>query len=269
MRIFCVLVGYNSLAMKNYLPLVLDTAFYLVAGFFLFFIPVNFFIPRPASIVVALSLGVMFTLLTVKLSLKKQNKKFSSLKQEKRFNAVMTTLNLAEEKNLLDLFEKAFRLEGYEVEKRRGGLFIAEKKTTAFFKFGFDGVTKTDIVKCFNKIQKSQKAEIFAENFSEEVSLFAERFGGKMILSDGKRAFELLEKHGLLPKENPVIKSAEKPAFNFRLLLDKKRAKNYLAFGLLFSLLSFIAPIKGYYLAFGAGFLIFALFLKLFGESKA
>lgn len=270
MRIICAIKGNTSVAMKISLPIILDTAFYLVAGFFLFFIPVNFFIPRPASFVLALSLAVVFTLFTVKLSLNKRNKKFSSEKREKRFNTVMTTLNLSDEKYALDLFEKAIRLEGYDVEKRRGGLYIAEKKTTAFFKFGFDGVTKTDIVKCFNKIQKSQKVEIYAENFSEEVKDFASRFGGKMILTDGRDAFELLEKHGLLPKEKPSFNSADKkPTVDFSRLLDKKRAKNHLVFGIIFMVLSFIAPIRGYYVFFGAAFLIFALVLKLFGKTPA
>ena len=254
--------------MKISLSFILDSAFYLVAGFFLFFIPVNFIVPRPASLVFSATLAVIFTLFTVKISLNKKNQRFSSDRKEKRYNSVMTALNLYGEKYATEYFEKAFRAEGYLSEKKRGGLYIAEKKTTVFFKFGFDGVTKTDIVKCFNKIQKAQKAEIYAENFSEEVKDFAARFGGKIILSDGRKAFEFLEKHNLLPKDKPTLDSgAKKPAVDFSRLLDKKRAKSYLAFGLLFTGLSFIAPIKGYYLVFGALFLIFALVLKLFGKT--
>lgn len=252
--------------MKIYLPLAIDTAFYFTAGFFLFFIPVNFYLPRPASYVFSATLAIIFTLFTVKLSFKRKNKKFLSAEKEKKFNSVMVKLNLADEKYAADLFDAAFRAEGFLTEKKRDGVYIPEKNTTAFFRFGFDGVTKTDVVKCFNKILKSQKAEIYAENFSEEVKVFAARFGGKIILTDGRAAYSLLEKHGLLPKKDFTIDNEKKSGFDFSRLLDKKRAKNYFVFGLLFVFLSYIAPIKGYYLVFGAVFLIFALILKLFGK---
>ena len=148
-------------------------------------------------------------------------------------------------------------------------MFILEKNTTAFFLFRFDGVSKTDVVKCFNKIGKNQKAEIYSENFSDEVTAFATRFGGKIILTDGRQAFTLLEKHDLLPTEKLDRDEEEKKRLDFTRLLDKKRAKSYLAFGLIFTLLSYFAPIKGYYLVFGVAFLILALFLRLFGKAAA
>lgn len=256
--------------MKITLSFILDTAFYFIAGFFLFFIPLNFYLPRPAAYVLSATFAIIFTLFTIKLSLNKRNKKFSSAEKEKNYSAIMTTLNLADEKYLSDLFNAAFREEGYVTEKKHGGIFIAEKNKTVFMRFGFDGVTKTDVVKCFNKIPKPQKAEIYSEKFSDEVKDFAARFGGKIILTDGKAAFDLLEKHSLLPKAGFTLQNEDKkPAVDFSLLLNKKRAKSYLAFGLLFVFLSYFAPIKGYYLTFGALFLIFSLVLKLFGKTAA
>lgn len=256
--------------MKISLALILDSIFYLVAGFFLSFIFVNFYIPRPASYVLAMTIALIFTLFGVKLSVNKKQKNFSSEKKEKQFNEVMTKLNIYGEKTVSNLFEKALKEEGFITERKRGGIYIAEKNTTVFFRFGFDGVSKTDIVKCFNKISKREKAEIYSESFSEEVKDFAARFGGKIVLTDGKTAFLLLEKHNLLPKAGLDLCGEEKkPALDFSRLLDKKRAKNYLVFGLLFVFLSYIAPIKGYYLAFGALFLVFALVLRFFGKSAA
>lgn len=256
--------------MKITLASVFDTLFYFVAGFFLFFVFVNFYIMRPASYVLSATLAVIFTLFCVKLSVSKKQKKFSSLAQEKLFNAVMTQLNLSDDKTVLSLFSKAFREEGLLLEKKCGDIFIPDKNTAVFFRFNFDGVSKTDIVKCFNSIHKSEKAEIYSETFSEEIKNFAARFGGKVILTDGRAAFSLLEKHNLLPKEDvEILDNEKKPALDFSRLLDKKRAKNYLVFGLLFVFLSYIAPIKGYYVAFGAAFLIFALILRFFGKTAA
>ncbi len=256
--------------MKIPLSLILDTIFYFVAGFFLSFIAVSFILPRPASYVLAATFALIFTILGVKSSLNKMRKKFSSGEKEKAFNAVMTKLALSGEKTVAEVFDKAFKAEGYTTEKRRGGIFITQKNSTAFFKFGFDEVTKTDVVKYFNKTGKSQKAEIFSENFSDEVKDFAARFGGKVVLTDGREAFSLLEKHSLLPKCDFTLSKDDKGGkFALKRLLNKKRAVHYLVFGLLFTFLSYFAPIKGYYIAFGAVFLLAALIIRLFGKTAA
>ena len=256
--------------MKISLPFILDTLFYLVAGFFLFFVIINYYIARPASYVLAATSAVIFTLFAVKLSVSRKQKNFSSAEKQKKYNVVMTKLNLSEEKTVIALFEKALHAEGYLTEKKHGGIYIPENKKTLFFRFGFDGVSKTDIVKCFNNINKTEKAEIYSENFSDEIQAFAARFGGKIILTDGKTAYSLLEKHSLLPVgDAPITGEEKKPTLDFSRLFDKKRAKNYLAFGLLFVFLSYIAPIKIYYVVFGAAFLILALILKFFGKTSA
>lgn len=253
--------------MKISFATVVDTLFYFIGGFFLSFVFINYYFRRPASYVLSITLALVFTLFTVKLSAYKKQKKFSSKEKEKKYNAAMTKLNLYDEKTVISLFEKAFRAEGFLTEKKRGGIYIAENNKTVFFRFGFDGVSKTDIVKCFNYIGKSEKAEIYSDTFSEEIKAFAARFGGKVILTDGRAAFCLLEKHSLLPEETAdVFNEEKKPVVDFSRLLEKKRAKNYLAFGLLFVFLSYIAPIKGYYVAFGAVFLIFSLVLRFFGK---
>lgn len=255
--------------MKISLSIILDTVFYFVAGFFLAFIAFNFFLTRPASYVISATFALIFTIFGVKSSIDKSQKKFSSKEKEKVFNTVMTFLAISGDKTVSDLFDKLFKAEGFSTEKRRGGIFIAQKNTVAFFKFGFDEVTKTDIVKCFNKIGKSQKTEIFSENFSEEVKEFAVRFGGKVILTDGRETFSRLENHSLLPKSDFTLSNDKKSKFSLGRLLNKKRAAHYLAFGLLFTFLSYFAPIKGYYIAFGALFLIAALIIRLFGKTAA
>ena len=253
--------------MKIPLSLILDAAFYLVAGFFLWFIPVNYALPRPASYVLAATLAVIFTIFAVNFSAGKKTAKFISAKTERKYNAVMTKLNLSEDKFVSDLFEKALKADGLKAEKKRGCVHLPDEKKTVFFRFGFDGVNKTELVKCFNKTDKNCKTEIYSETFSDEIKEFAARFNGKMVLTDGKEAFALLEKHGLLPKDAAIIEEKQKAAFDFSRLLDKKRAKNYLVFGLFFVFLSYFVPIKGYYLVFGAVFLTLALILRLFGKT--
>jgi hypothetical protein len=97
------------------------------------------------------------------------------------------------------------------------------------------------------------------------------RFKEKIVLKDLYDAFELLSSAGVLP--DTVISESfyknKKPSFDIRRLFNKKKAKNYLFFGVTFTLFSFFAPIKLYYLIFGSVFLFFSLIVRLFGKEPS
>lgn len=254
--------------MKKYFIAASDAAFYLLAGFTLSFIVLNYFTPRPASIILAVTFALIITIFAARKSFLASCGKIFDAENNKRFRAVMENLNMSDDKTLCELFLKVLKKQGFTVEKKSGALYIEEPAVTVFPLFGFDGVTKTDIVRSFNKAGKNRKAEIYSENFSESVSDFAARFGGKVILKDGAAAYELLNSANLLPETDNCLKEKARKR-DFRLLFDKKRAKNYLVFGLLFTFLSYFVPIKTYYLIFGAAFLTLALILRLFGKTAA
>ena len=121
--------------MKISLTLILDTVFYLLAGFTLSLIVVNYFLAQPASYVLAATFAIIFTIFAVKISINKKSKKFSSKEKEKRYNSVMTLLNLSGEKTAAELFEKALKKEGFSTEKKKGRRVYNRKKHNGVFLF--------------------------------------------------------------------------------------------------------------------------------------
>ena len=252
--------------MKFRLSLISDTLFYFFAWFFLVFIAVNFFIPRPYSYVLSTTFALVFTLFSVKISLRGNKKKTFSREKEKIFNDAMTELNLKPSRTVTEIFLKAFEQENLSPELRAGRIFLKKTNATAFLRFGFQPVTKAYIVTAFNLLGKDERAEIYSESFTREASDFARLFRGRVVLKSGKDFFPILEKHGLIPEKTLSSAVTKKP--DFGAVLDKKRAKNYLVFGLTFIILSYFVPIKTYYLVFGVIFLIFALILRFFGKAE-
>lgn len=259
----------NLSVMKTRLSFISDILFYSFAFFFLSFVIINYFVKRPFSFVLSATLALLLTLLFAKLSVNKSKKKEISAKEQKLYASVMTELNLLPEQKTTELFATLFRAQGYEVKPKRGGLFIPERNVLSFTVFGYETVTKAYIVKVFNRLSNGEKAEIYSENFSAEISAFSMLFNGKIVLKDGKEIFGLLKEYSLLPNTDRSLSAPIAKKIDFPAVLDKKRAKNYLVFGLSFVILSYFVPIKIYYLAFGVFFLVFSLILRFFGKTPA
>lgn len=250
------------------ISLISDIIFYILAWFFLFLILFNYIVKRPYSYILSATFSLAFTLIFIKISNSKKDKKTLSREQEKQYLSAMTELSLKPKVKQKELFNALFIKENYYPTAKKDGIFLTEKNALVFIKFDFEKVNKAYIVKIFNKLDSGEIAEIYSEDYDKEVTDFAKLFKGRIVLKDGKDTFALLEKNGLLPETTLSI-NAQKPKADFSLLLNKKRAKNYLFFGLSFVILSYIVPIKIYYLIFGGIFLALSLVLRFFGKTTA
>ena len=178
-----------------------------------------------------------------------------------------TQLNLYSETEQCAIFENALKKDNYVVEKKKGALNIKNKNSVIFPKFSFDSITKTDIVKIFNCITLNQTAYVLSENFSSEIKDFASRFDGRIKTICADEVYLYLKEKDCLPKDKFVF--AEKSRLNLSVLkniLQKKKAKNLLWFGLIFLFSSYFVPIKTYYVICGAIFLFLALISRLYGK---
>ena len=250
------------------LSLISDIIFYILAFFFLFMILFNYLIGRPYSYILSATFSLVFTLISIKISQGRKNKKTLPREQEKKYLSAMTELCLKPKAKQKELFTALFIKENYYPTAKKDGIFLTEKNTLVFIKFDFEKVNKAYIVKVFNKLDSGEIAEIYSDEYENDVKDFAKLFNGRIVLKDGKDTFSLLDKHGLLP-EPTLLSDNKKKKADFTLLLHKKRAKNYLFFGLSFVILSYIVPIKIYYLVFGGIFLALALILRFFGKPAA
>ena len=255
--------------MKTLTAIILDTFFIAFGGFLLLIVFLSYYFRPPLSILFSVILSLLFTLLYLKLSLDKNQKQKLSKEEKKQKEFILNQLKLYTKTEQNDFFENLIKTFNKEVERKKGGLFIKNTDYAVFSFFSFDAIKKSDIVKVFNSISKSQKAIILSENFSEEIKNFADRFDGRISTVDGNELFIKLKEKEFLPKEK--LSFPEKKPFDFsplQNLLKKKKAKNFLLFGFLFILMSYFAPFKTYYIVSGSLFLIYSLILRIYGKKE-
>lgn len=252
--------------MKFAFTIVLDTIFFLFLSFTLSFAVLNFFVERPFSIVFSAVFSMLFSLIAMKKMIDNSIKNRLRKQEKEELNDMLIQLNFSTKSDNNDLFEKLINRLGYQTERKKGGIFLLEKDVAVFIAFGFNDVGKAEIVKAFNSIRKNDVAYILSETFSQDVTAFASRFMGRIVLVDGKSVYASLKEHDALPEKKYAITPEKQHGFKlFRNLLLKRKAKSYLTFGLIFLFTSYFVPIKLYYVIFGCIFLIAALSCKLFG----
>ena len=256
--------------MKKYsVPLFIDIIFSFFVCFILVFVILSYYIPRPYCFVISVSAAIFFTVFAAKFLKSKQDKLNEKSKNQELFASFLFKLNSSAAKENADLFFNAFKNLGETPQKLRGGIFIKDRGELTFVKFSLSEVQKKDVFHAVNLADKQTKVVIYSESFSQEVVCFASRFNGKVSLKDGKAAFDLLKKANALPElKDAPLPEKKKPTSDFSRLINKKRAKNYLFFGLTFLFFSYFAPFKLYYIIFGATFLVLSLVVKLFGKEE-
>lgn len=239
--------------------------------FFIFFILTltisYYYLERVPAIILSMILGVAASGVYAKFLGKKRRTTQIKNSESLAFEQAMTQLCLYTESEQLALFEKALIAKEYKVEKSKGGIAIKGKNAVLFPLFGFDGVTKTDVVRIFNSIKTKETAYILSREVPLEIKTFIDRFNSRIITVNEKDTYHFLKQTSCLPctkfefsKKSPLTFSV------FKNLFTKAKAKNLLAFGLIFIFSSYFVPIKAYYIICGSVFLFLALYARLFGK---
>ncbi|MBQ7348724.1 MAG: hypothetical protein IJW47_01890 [Clostridia bacterium] len=227
--------------------LIIDAFFTAFISFILSFIVLIYFIPRTFAITFAVVLALLFTLLMIKRSLDKQDKIRLSAQQKKECGSALTALKLCNLEEQCTAFEKALKNNGYQTERKKGGVIIKDKSSVIFPLFSFDQLTKTDIVRVFNSVKSTDIAYILCDGCPTEIKVFADRFDGRIKIYGGDYAYKFLSENNGLPTVKVVL--TERKPLNlsaFKNLFQKKKAKTLLGFGVIFLLMIYFFPIKTY-----------------------
>lgn len=255
--------------MKISFSFLLDCFLSFFVLFILCFILLNFFLPRPFSIIFSVVLSLLSCIIICKKLIEKDKNKNQNAKEKKERNKMCAQFNFATKCEVNDFFERIINKKGYKTERKKSGIFIKSKSLAVFIFFGFVDVNKSQIVKVFNSITSADTAYVLSENFTQDIREFAKRFDGRIILKDANEIYQYLKENDSLPPQKYEFTDKKPKAIElFKNLLDKKKAKRFFALGFLFIIFSYFVPIKTYYLVFGCLFLLFALFLTIFGKAK-
>ena len=241
---------------------------FLITGFVCFCF-LRLVIPYNYSLILSLLLGGLICLFFAKFKLKKVKNTQIKLKDKKLFDDTTFCLNVASFSQQNKLIKAMLLKNGEKAKTISRGVYSFSTKTLYVCRFGFYKVTKTDVVKIYNYSRIPQKFVIIGQDFSQEVSDFAKRFNGKIELMDAKQLFENLKKTQLLPLtfNKEFLQESKKPHV-FAGLKNRKNAKVFLLCGLYFLAMSFVVPIKIFYVLWGGFMLLIWLFIYYFVPKK-
>ncbi len=253
--------------MKNTFAFVIDVLFVGFISFVLALVIFNFFIPRPYSVIYSACFSLLITTLYFARADKKRKSLTLSREDEKAKRALISELNFSTRLEQFAILERGLEGAGLIFERKRGAILIKDKNALVFLAFSFSPAGRAEVVKAFNALTKSQTAYILAQSFTADLTAFAERFDGRVILVGQDEVYSFLKEQGALPSSYKYEKFIEKQKKgSLKNLLDKRKAKTFFIFGTLFLLFSYISPLKVYYIVCGCLFLIYALVLRLFGK---
>ncbi len=248
----------------------LDSAFTAFLSFLCTFLILNFYIERPFSIILGVCIAVPIFIIALEKLNKSSAKKTLDKQKNKDIINMCNALCLLDPIKAIELFERAINRRGFRTLKKKGGIYIEEKNAYVFIIFSFDKITKTDVVRVFNRISPKDKAYIFGQDANAELLDFIDRFNQKIIFVDSNKTYELLSKTNCLPKEPmPLSKTKKLLISNFlSRLFALKNSKSFLGFGIFFLFMSAFVVIKFYYIACACIFITLSLFCKLFGKKE-
>ena len=246
--------------------LILDTLFCAFVSFILSFILFYYFLPRPLAITLSVTACALLSLYFIKRGLKKQIGIKLSLKNKKECDQLLTTLKFCTTQEQCEIFCAPLKNK-YSIQQKKGGIFIKDKNCAIFPLFSFENLTKTDVVKIFNRISSSDTAYILCDDHSNEIKTFIDRFDGRIKLFDQNDAYLFLKENQSLPQVKNILTEKKPLTLSaFKDILQKKKAKTLLGFGLTFLVMSYFVSIKIYYLICGCVFLFLALLCRLYGK---
>lgn len=253
--------------MKNFpLSVLTDGLFSYLICFIAAFSVSACFMPRPAAFAAAITLSSVLMIFIVKRLLKKRNTDLTARGEKKAAEDALTALNLSDPSENLSLFKTAYEKKGFTVTADKTALRLGGEKTVVCPVFGFDGLTKTDVVRAANAKRAGENAIIYTAEASAGVKEFAARFNGLTLIS-GDETYLFLKNAECLPKTKEGTFKTKK-RWSVENLLSKKKAKTFFGFGAFFLLSSFFVPYKTYYIVCGVIMAALAVVSLLFGKTK-
>lgn len=244
-----------------------DTVFLAFVSFIITFAVANYFVKRPYSLLVALWAAFFFGILGNCVIVFFEKKRVKKEKEKREKAALLDSVTFAKDEEKEKVFLSALKKDYPSVKLSRGGYFIPEKNVLVFIEAGYSPLDKAKTVKIFNLLSKDEKAALYYRFKESGADEFAERFNGKIILKSENDLISLIEKSDV-KLSPPFLTFPEKRKVAFKETMKKKKAVKYLLLGLTFLGLSFILPLKLYYIIFGGVLCLFSLVTFFFGYSE-
>lgn len=234
------------------LPLILDTLFFTLCTFLLFFTALRFYTKNSAlSLILAISAGLAVGVLSYFYISRKQNKKLLLSRDERQKKLLALHLSLSSDEYVLNLFKGCLG-EGARIRGKR----IFTKNCVNYFNFKMQPLSEDDIALVI-KHKSDGKKKLFCTKISAEAAYLAQNFG--IELTDIEGVFSLLKEHDALP-EKYLYEDRRVGAFKkIKSRFNRKLSAPLFLSGAALLALSFFTFFPLYYIISGGVMLILSL----------
>ena len=130
--------------MKSVVLNFVDGAFTAFLTFILAFWLLNYYTPRPYSIIFAICFAVLIFIIAFDKLKKSSLSKALKTKQSKAVENTCYSLCLLEQSKVISLFEKALNRLNYATIKRKRGILLVDLDVVVFPLFSFDKITNSN-----------------------------------------------------------------------------------------------------------------------------
>lgn len=255
--------------MKTTLSIFSDCFFYAFITLILTFTLLSFYFNNAYSITISIIFALLIFLIVHK-KIKEKRRVIKLKSSDKRaVEDFVFDLSIMPTEKQKDFIIKLLNGYGKVGIKHRGGILVKDSNAILFLYYDFIGVEKHSIIKAFNVGKKDQTCYLLAPTFANDIIEFSKLFNKRIVLIDKEKLFLAVKEKNLCLKKSIPHPKADTPLLTLKDFLDGTKAKKFLFFGLVFLSISYFVVIKTYYLVFGFIFLLFALFLKVFGKKSS
>lgn len=147
--------------------------------------------------------------------------------------------------------------------KTMGGITVENK--FFYFKFSYDKITVTDIIRAYKKTPQSKNLCFIGISFSQDCEDFINGFESRISLIPFSKFFPLIKKTGNIP-DGGFLPKKRKAGFKSLLIssFSKKKIKPFTFYGLALIIMSNFVFFPIWYIISGCLFLIYAILIKFF-----
>ena len=252
--------------MKNFsFAIISNVISLLLISFTISFFIFNYFFNYKLAIMFSVIVSLISVVIYIAFATKKKIKEQNQRNKNKDIEQTFIELNFRKKSDIYSLFIKAFTKLDKLPKKINNGIYLKKDNAFIYFAFGFEGVSKTDVLKAYNLIKKGEKAIIYSSYCSEEIKNFAKRFNNAVQIESKQNIYSILESTDSLPKPcHFILQEDYRKRATLKGFFDRKKAKSFLTLGLTFSFMSLFVRYKIYYLITGTIFLLFFAFSLFF-----
>ncbi len=234
------------------LPLILDTLFFALCTFLLFFTALRFYTGNAViALVLAISAGLICGALSYFYISRKQNKKLLLSRDERQKKLLALHLSLSSDEYILNVFKGCL---GENARVRGKKVFTQDSAN--YFNFKMQPLSEDDIAAII-KHKFDNKKKLYCTKVSAEAAYLAHNFGIEITDIDG--VFKLLKEHDALP-EKYLYEGRRVGAFRkIKSRFNRKLSAPLFLSGSALLILSFFTFFPLYYIISGGIMLILSL----------